>query len=160
MLPVNERLAQILTFRRNDPEGDPLGPDAYVFGNETGEHIEDGVACGLRSRGSRGSRRTAASRLGARWARGYSNARRRCTRSATCSVTQTCRDESLPEELPVWPATFTAWRSGSPPATFAHRSHRAPRNTPRARPKMWRNSIKLKRSKWLLGLDSNQQPSG
>jgi integrase len=39
MLPVNERLAQIPTFRRNDPEGDPLGPDAYVFGNETGERI-------------------------------------------------------------------------------------------------------------------------
>ena len=38
-LPVNARLGEILAFRRNDPEGDPLPPEAYVFGNEVGERI-------------------------------------------------------------------------------------------------------------------------
>jgi integrase len=39
VLPVNERLAQILEFRRLDPIGDPLPPTAYVFGTETGDRI-------------------------------------------------------------------------------------------------------------------------
>jgi integrase len=39
VLPVNERLAQILEFRRHDPLGNPLPLSAYVFGTETGERI-------------------------------------------------------------------------------------------------------------------------
>ena len=38
-LPVNARLAEVLTFRRNDAEGEPLPPGAYVFGNEVGERV-------------------------------------------------------------------------------------------------------------------------
>lgn len=40
-LPITARLRAILELRRLDPEGDPLGPDAYVFGNEVGERRRD-----------------------------------------------------------------------------------------------------------------------
>src|SRR5262245_59987166 len=38
-IPVDSRLADVLEMRRVGPDGKPLGPDAYVFGNEVGERI-------------------------------------------------------------------------------------------------------------------------
>jgi integrase len=36
VVPISGRLKAILEMRRNDPNGEPHGPQAYVFGNETG----------------------------------------------------------------------------------------------------------------------------
>jgi integrase len=36
-VPISNRLKAILEMRRNDPAGDPHGPQAYVFGNEIGQ---------------------------------------------------------------------------------------------------------------------------
>ncbi len=38
-VPVGPTLAAMLDMRRHAPNGLPLGPDAYVFGNEVGEHV-------------------------------------------------------------------------------------------------------------------------
>lgn len=37
VVPISGRLQKILELRRNDPAGEPHGPQAYVFGNELGE---------------------------------------------------------------------------------------------------------------------------
>ena len=37
VVPVSQRVTAILEMRRCGPDGQPLGPDAYVFGTETGE---------------------------------------------------------------------------------------------------------------------------
>ena len=39
LLPIGARLRAMLEMRRTDPDGEPFGPDAYVFGNEVGERI-------------------------------------------------------------------------------------------------------------------------
>ncbi len=39
ILPISSRLLASLEMRRIGPDGRELGPDAYVFGNETGERI-------------------------------------------------------------------------------------------------------------------------
>ena len=39
-IPISSRLKAILEMRRLDPAGKPLGPDAYVFGNEIGQHVD------------------------------------------------------------------------------------------------------------------------
>lgn len=36
-IPIGGRLAAVLEMRRHAPDGKPLGPDAYVFGNAVGE---------------------------------------------------------------------------------------------------------------------------
>jgi integrase len=38
-VPVSMRLKMILDMRRNDPSGEPMPPNAYVFGNEIGQRI-------------------------------------------------------------------------------------------------------------------------
>jgi integrase len=38
-VPVGSRLAAVLEMRRHRPDGKPFGADAFVFGNEVGEHI-------------------------------------------------------------------------------------------------------------------------
>jgi integrase len=40
-IPVSARLRAILEMRRLDAAGDPMGPDAYVFGTVTGERVLD-----------------------------------------------------------------------------------------------------------------------
>ncbi len=40
VIPVSARLRAELEMRRTDPKGDELPPDAYVFGNETGEAVK------------------------------------------------------------------------------------------------------------------------
>ena len=37
VVPISVRLKAILEMRRNDPAGEPHGPQAYVFGNEIGQ---------------------------------------------------------------------------------------------------------------------------
>jgi integrase len=37
VVPISARLKAILEMRRNDPAGEPHGPQAYVFGNEIGQ---------------------------------------------------------------------------------------------------------------------------
>lgn len=37
VIPISARLKVILEMRRNDPDGEPHGPQDYVFGNEIGE---------------------------------------------------------------------------------------------------------------------------
>ena len=37
VVPISGRLKAILEMRRNDPAGEPHGPQAYVFGNEIGQ---------------------------------------------------------------------------------------------------------------------------
>ena len=39
-LPISNRLAAVLEMGRFDPAGHPLGPDAYVFGDEIGRPIK------------------------------------------------------------------------------------------------------------------------
>jgi integrase len=39
LLPIGTRLRAMLEMRRTDADGQPFGPDAYVFGNEVGERI-------------------------------------------------------------------------------------------------------------------------
>jgi integrase len=39
ILPIGARLRAMLEMRRTDSDGDPFGPDDYVFGNEVGERI-------------------------------------------------------------------------------------------------------------------------
>jgi integrase len=41
VVPVGQRLRAVLAIRRHGPDGMPLGPDAYVFGNEVGERVGD-----------------------------------------------------------------------------------------------------------------------
>lgn len=36
-IPITQPLRTLLEMRRNDADGEPFGPDAYVFGNEVGE---------------------------------------------------------------------------------------------------------------------------
>ena len=36
-IPVSSDLRAVLEMRRTDPTGQPLPPDAYVFGNGVGE---------------------------------------------------------------------------------------------------------------------------
>jgi integrase len=38
-VPIGSRLAAVLEMRRHAPDGRPLGPDAFVFGNAVGERI-------------------------------------------------------------------------------------------------------------------------
>ena len=38
-VPVGTRLAAVLDLRRHAPDGTPLGPDAFVFGNRFGEKV-------------------------------------------------------------------------------------------------------------------------
>lgn len=38
-VPVTARLRALLEFRRIGPDGQPMPPDAYVFGNEVGERV-------------------------------------------------------------------------------------------------------------------------
>jgi integrase len=38
-VPITSRLRQVLEFRRHDASGEPFGPDAYVFGDETGAKL-------------------------------------------------------------------------------------------------------------------------
>jgi integrase len=38
-VPVGQRLAGVLAMRTHAPDGQPFGPDAYVFGNAVGEQI-------------------------------------------------------------------------------------------------------------------------
>ena len=40
-VPISQRLKAILEMRRHGPDGKELGPDAYVFGTETGERRRD-----------------------------------------------------------------------------------------------------------------------
>ena len=39
VLPVGQRLGAVLEILRTDPVGEPLGPDAFVFGEEMGGRI-------------------------------------------------------------------------------------------------------------------------
>ena len=39
ILPMSQRLKSLLEMRRHDPDGQPWGPEAYVFGNEVGQRI-------------------------------------------------------------------------------------------------------------------------
>lgn len=39
LLPIGTRPRAMLDMRRTGPDGQPFGPDAYVFGNEVGERI-------------------------------------------------------------------------------------------------------------------------
>lgn len=38
-VPITDRLQMILDMRKLDPEGEELGPDKFVFGNEVGEEL-------------------------------------------------------------------------------------------------------------------------
>jgi integrase len=38
-VPISPRLRAVLGMRRNDPDGEPLGPDAFVFGDECGGRV-------------------------------------------------------------------------------------------------------------------------
>jgi integrase len=40
VVPISGGLKAILEMRRHDPAGKPLGPQAYVFGNELGERVQ------------------------------------------------------------------------------------------------------------------------
>ena len=39
-LPLSQELRAMLELRRYDPDGEEFGPDAYVFGNEVGERLD------------------------------------------------------------------------------------------------------------------------
>jgi len=40
VVPITSRLKAVLTMHRQDPEGDDLPPDAYVFGDEAGGPVK------------------------------------------------------------------------------------------------------------------------
>jgi integrase len=40
IVPISQRLHAMLEMRRHDPDGEVLGPDAYVFGNVLGERVK------------------------------------------------------------------------------------------------------------------------
>ena len=40
-VPLSQELRAMLDLRRYDPDGQPFGPDAYVFGNEVGERVRN-----------------------------------------------------------------------------------------------------------------------
>jgi integrase len=39
-IPISSRLRAVLEMRRVDPSGEPLPPEAYVFGNEIGQRVD------------------------------------------------------------------------------------------------------------------------
>lgn len=41
VIPISARLLAVLQMVHNDTDGEPFGPDAFVFGDETGGHIKD-----------------------------------------------------------------------------------------------------------------------
>lgn len=47
-VPISTELARVLARRRNDPAGDPLPPDAYVFGDEVGRRRGASIATAWR----------------------------------------------------------------------------------------------------------------